>query len=235
MFPRAPRSQSPIRPPSHHRPRSVPKAAREQRPPRDPAERPPVHAILQCARQRAGITQHQLAEAISAWQSAICQFERRGSGLSQEKIDAIVRVLRVDLDDVPDDLMPPSAPLGRFSLWYCPRGSCPSAVPHVVDGRIVYEPRMVRCAAERRWCTSCGEVMLNRCEGCGAPAEKGAFCAACGRRRVHPSPSDPAEDREAEQWAAEVRAGIEQARRLTEIEEAPTRRGSALAKPKPRE
>ena len=32
-----------------------------------------------------------------------------------------------------------------------------------------------------------------------------------------------------------VGRAIEQARRLTEIEEAPTRRGSALAKPKPRE
>ena len=194
----------------------------------------PVHRVLQAVRRRKGWTQVQLAEAISVTQPAISRFETDGSGLSEGKIEAIADVLDVDLDSLPEDLIPPDHSPPSPILWYCPNYDCPSSVPYVVAGRTYYAPAMVRAATERRWCRYCGEVMLSRCQGCRAPAAKGAFCSECGRPYVRLPRGIPPDVCESRERAAADRARIQGIRRMTEVEAPPPGKRRRAAKPQTR-
>jgi|GEM_PF-6293906 len=128
------------------------------------------------ARLQKGLTQIELANAVSCSQGAISRFEHgEQSALSLERLNTIGDFLGIKPDLV---CMPePSAshPVGR--LKHCTSPWCPTAVISRVQGRVIAYPALV---AGAMFCAVCGEVLKDACPRCRQPVGAGAFCGVCG-------------------------------------------------------
>ena len=143
------------------------------------------------ARQAKGLNQSALAQLAGCRQSAISMFEAgNATKLSGETVKKISEILGVSLEMADTGVVgnPSSCVDVRPVVnGYCPNGDCPSNVPYVVDGRLLYRPmRKVASPGGGRRCTQCGEVLEMKCPSCGAPLNDGACCASCGLPYVTP-------------------------------------------------
>lgn len=168
--------------------------------------------LLARSRRDKGMTQSALAQAVGCKQSAISMLESgQPEKLSQEAVEKIAKLLGVTLETPPGapaadprDLAAPAA--GGF----CPSAACPSNVPYVVQGDLLFWPRLQPVASGGR-CAFCGELLETRCPQCGAAVAEGACCTACGGARVAntlPPGTVP------ETWAAQRRRDIAEWRAL---------------------
>lgn len=149
----------------------------------------PLFRRLRDARRARGLTQAVLAEQAGCKQSALSMMESgRMDALAGGTVARIAEILGVPHAPAPADApeaRPAAPPAGR-SL--CPNGDCPSNVPFVVNGELLFWPRRQPGAAGRH-CAICGEVLTDRCRHCGAPVTAGACCAQCGTAHVLPPAS----------------------------------------------
>lgn len=165
---------------------------------------------LREARRAKGLTQAQLAQRVGCQQSAVSMMESgRTTALASETLARIALALGVALGHEASapataDATPTS---GRA---FCMDPECPSNIPFVVSGALVFWPRPQPVAGGRH-CAHCGEVLAGVCGKCGAPASAGACCRDCGAPFV-PPPAMVRADSEA--WAAERRRQIAEWRAL---------------------
>ena len=144
------------------------------------------------ARQAKGYNQSALARMAGCKQSAVSMFEAgMTTKLSDETVKKIADILGVSLEEKPE--VPQVALQSQMSPsmavhGYCPSCECPSNVPYVVGGHILYRPmRHVSSPTGGKHCTQCGELLETRCPTCGAPLNDGACCASCGSAYVTPT------------------------------------------------
>lgn len=165
---------------------------------------------LRSARRARGLTQAQLAQQVGCQQSAVSMMEAgRTTALARETLERIAAQLGVALESgVPTPAAAVAAP--SLGCAHCTDPECPSNIPFVVGGTLVFWPRPQPVAGGRH-CVYCGEVLASACGTCGASAGTGACCRACGAPFV-PPPATLRADSEA--WAAERRRQIAEWRAL---------------------
>ena len=161
------------------------------------------------ARRDKGMTQSALAQAVGCKQSAISMLESgQPEKLSQESVEKVAKLLGVALEPPPSPSPAPgpqSCAVSPSSLGFCPQAACLSNVPYVVQGELLFWPRLQSLDSGRH-CATCGELLEPRCPHCGAPvAADGACCPACGGARVT---NTLAPDTAPEAWAARRRREI---------------------------
>jgi hypothetical protein len=121
--------------------------------------------------------------------------------LAQGTIAKIAEILGVVIDPVAAGSVqttPAVPPVGRS---ICPSADCPSNIPFVVNGEVIFWPRR-QPAASGRHCVFCGEVLAQVCRRCGVAVTEGACCPECGTAHVLPPGVGPSD---LEQWAAQRR------------------------------
>ena len=164
---------------------------------------------LRAARRAKGLTQAELAQRVGCQQSAVSMMESgRTTALARETLVQIAAVLGVALDAgtaTPATVVPPAA-----GHAHCTDPECPSNVPFVVSGALVFWPRPQPVPGGRH-CAYCGEVLASACGTCGASAGTGACCRACGTPFVPPPAMVRADN---EVWATERRRQIAEWRAL---------------------
>ena len=145
------------------------------------------------ARKAKGMNQSSLAQAVGCRQSAISMFEAgMASKLSEETVRKIGELLGVELnpavmDSTEQDVSEVPDEYGSLNKTrgYCPNCSCPSNVPYVVDGRLLYRPsRSLASPLGGSRCAQCGDVLEMVCPSCGALLNDGACCCRCGNPYV---------------------------------------------------
>jgi transcriptional regulator with XRE-family HTH domain len=165
----------------------------------------PLFRRLRDARRAKGLTQCALAEQAGCKQSALSMMESgRMEALAHGTIVKIAEILGVVIEPVPagaGHAVPAVPPAGRS---ICPSFDCPSNVPFVVNGEVIFWPRRQPTATGRH-CVFCGEVLAQACRRCGAPITEGACCPECGA--VHVLPPE-AGTNDIEQWAERRRRQI---------------------------
>jgi transcriptional regulator with XRE-family HTH domain len=180
-----------------------------------------IHLALREARRRKGLTQSQVADAIECKQSAISMLENgRRDALSRDKLSALAKLLDVDLSK--SGAAPETA-----GLAYCPDPACPSNIPYVLRGQVVFHPTLVAVRRETpAHCALCGEVLETRCPNaeCRSAPQPGAFCGRCGSPYVCAGAGEP------EQSADDAQRRI---RSLLELTAAWTARLSTKETPTP--
>lgn len=146
------------------------------------------------ARQAKGYNQSALARMVGCKQSAVSMFEAgMTTKLSDETVKKIADILGVSIEDrpeVPQAAVPYQSQLSPAAAvhGYCPNCECPSNVPYVVGGHLLYRPlRRVSSPTGGTHCAQCGELLETRCPTCGAPLNDGACCASCGGAYVTPT------------------------------------------------
>jgi HTH-type transcriptional regulator / antitoxin HipB len=165
---------------------------------------------LREARRAKGLTQAELAQRVDCQQSAISMMESgRTTALARETLERIAVALGVALESAVSAPVA-SAAVASLGRAFCTAPECPSNIPFVVDGVLVFWPRP-QPAPGGRHCVYCGEVLASVCGQCGAPAAAGACCRECGASFV-PPPATLRADSEA--WAAERRRQIAEWRAL---------------------
>ena len=164
----------------------------------------PLHQRLRDARRGLGMTQSALAEAVACKQSAISMMERgRMSVLANATLARIGEVLGVELPEQESVSCPTRVTVSAVTT-YCPTFDCPSNLPYVVGGVLMFLPTSNGGASH---CAYCGELVEARCPQCGAAAEAGACCRGCGTAYVTSEGLDlPHQER----WADEQRERIRQ-------------------------
>ena len=139
------------------------------------------------ARRDKGLTQSSLAQAVGCKQSAISMLESgQSEKLSQEAVGKIASILEVTLESpatqpAANSLQPTGVSQAR---GYCPNATCPSNVPYVVNGELIFWPRLQPVTSNGKHCAYCGEVLERQCPHCGAAITEGACCSACGGAKV---------------------------------------------------
>lgn len=164
----------------------------------------PLGRIFRDARRAKRMTGMQLAQEAGCTQSAISQFEGgKETALRRETVEKIAGILGVELpattEDEPGNVATQTVPTGS----YCPNAECPSNVPYVVAGELLFHPRK-QPDNSAVYCPWCGEVLSHECPQCEAPATQTAFCPSCGAKRIEAS-SDIADP---EVWSAKRRREI---------------------------
>jgi len=165
---------------------------------------------LREARRAKGLTQADLAQRVGCQQSAVSMMEAgRATALAHETLTRIAAELGVALESAAST---PAAAIAApsFGRVFCTDPECPSNVPFVVSGALVFWPRPQPVSGGRH-CACCGEVLSNVCGKCGAPAMAGACCKDCGAPFV-PPPAAVRADTEA--WAETRRRQIAEWRAL---------------------
>jgi len=165
---------------------------------------------LREARRAKGLTQAELAQRVECQQSAVSMMESgRMTALAHETLVRIAAELGLSLENTAAKPAPAvtSSALGRA---YCTDPECPSNIPFVVSGALIFWPRPQPVAGGRH-CAYCGEVLASVCGKCGASAAAGACCRECGATFV-PLPAAVRADNEA--WASERRQQIAEWRAL---------------------
>lgn len=167
-----------------------------------------LQEAMLAARRAAGMTQSELARKAGCQQSAISMFESgRRDCLSSEKIEAVARILGVDLAKFPTGTERGAGALGV--LKFCPDALCPSNIPYVVGRRLCHSPTLVLApAGASTRCRYCGELLEHACPGpdCGKPVSPGAFCESCGTPYIVGG-IEPGDDPSA--WVARWRKSVE--------------------------
>ena len=158
------------------------------------------------ARRDKGMTQSALAQAVGCKQSAISMLESgQPEKLSLETVEKIAALLGVVFEShaaQPAAYSPPST--SPEAHGFCPSAACHANVPYVVQGELLFWPRLQALSGGRH-CVFCGELLEPRCPQCDAPVCDGACCPACGVARVT-NTLDP--DTAPEAWAAQRRRDI---------------------------
>lgn len=159
------------------------------------------------ARKAKGLNQTALAQAVGCKQSAVSMFEAgMATKLSDEAVGKMAELLGLDLAAILKEDEErrrergggnaaaaiaaglPGFGDGQIVRGYCPNCQCPSNVPYVVDGRLLYRPsRAMASPGGGARCAQCGEVLEMRCPACGAPLNDGACCGVCGSAYVTPT------------------------------------------------
>ncbi len=164
--------------------------------------------LLARARRDKGMTQSALAEAVGCKQSAVSMLESgQPEKLSQEAVEKIAALLEVAL---PAAAPEPRSPVSPAAHSYCPSAACPANVPYVVQGELLFWPRLQPAGAGRR-CACCGELLEARCPHCGAAVTEGACCTVCGGARIT---NTLPPDTDADAWAGQRRREIAEWRAL---------------------
>ena len=141
------------------------------------------------ARRDQGISQTALALELGCKQPAISMFEAGdGTKLSEEMVKKLAMRFGISLEVQPKEggasfeSKEAIDNLTQSTLAFCPNCQCPSNVPYVVEGRLLFRPssRVASPVKGGRRCAVCGEVLEQRCPTCGAPLNEGACCAFCG-------------------------------------------------------
>ena len=175
------------------------------------APRGPLNLRLRETRERKGLTQKDIAQAIGASQSAVSLFEKGRPGvLSLPKIAAIAKALGIELDGA---ALATALRRRPTLLWVCVNPECPSNLPYCIDGTLRLVPTMVRARADALRCPWCGDALRDRCE-CGTLLVEGAFCtdSECGLPLVTPPELD-LEGEALEQWTMDERQRRQDLRR----------------------
>lgn len=143
---------------------------------------------MKLARQRAGLSQSELAEEVGCKQSAISMFERGDpTKLSDGVVDKIARKFEISLEE------PPTIQIqNRVSVvsaaderGYCPNPECPSNIRYRAGDQVFLEPnRALADPVGGKFCAKCGEILEKRCPNCGASLHDGAVCSFCGKPYV---------------------------------------------------
>jgi transcriptional regulator with XRE-family HTH domain len=168
--------------------------------------------LLAQARRDKGMTQSALAQAVGCKQSAVSMLESgQPEKLSQEAVEKIAKLLGVALEAPstvpgPEPRVLSTTPLSGF----CPAAACPSNVPFVVNGDLLFWPRLQTLSGGHR-CSFCGELLETRCPHCGAAVAEGACCATCGGARVTNTLTP---DLQPDEWATQRRREIAEWRAL---------------------
>ena len=166
---------------------------------------------LRDARRAKGLTQAELAQRVGCQQSAVSMMEAgRTTALARETLMRIAAELGVVVESASTALLA-SVTLPMAGAAHCTDPECPSNVPFVVSGALVFWPRPQPALSGGRHCAYCGEVLASACSKCGAPAGTGACCRACGSAFV-PPPATVRTDVEA--WAETRRRQIAEWRAL---------------------
>ena len=172
------------------------------------------------ARRDQGISQTVLALELGCKQPAISMFEAGdGTKLSEEMVKKLAMRFGISLEVQPKESGASFESkeaidnLAQSTLAFCPNCLCPSNVPYVVEGRLLFRPsnQIASPIKGGRRCAVCGEVLEQRCPTCGAPLNEGACCAFCGLPYVT-STLPPETD--AEGWARSRRDEIATLRKL---------------------
>ena len=159
------------------------------------------------ARRDHGISQTALALELGCKQPAISMFEAGdGTKLSEEMVKKLAMRFGISLEVQPKEVGGSSERkeaidnLVQSTMAFCPNCQCPSNVPYVVEGRLLFRPscRMASPVKGGRRCAVCGEVLEQRCPACGASLNAGACCVVCGLPYVT-STLPPGTD--VEEWA----------------------------------
>jgi DNA-binding XRE family transcriptional regulator len=130
------------------------------------------------ARREKGLTQSALAAEVGCKQSAISMLEAgQPSKLSKENIEKIASALGLTLQTA-------QAKLVSFcggKKGFCPNVHCPSNTPYVVQGQLVFHPRL----QVEKHCAYCAELLETACPNCSAAIHaEGAYCTSCGAPRI---------------------------------------------------
>ncbi len=137
---------------------------------------------LREARRAKGLTQADLAQRVGCQQSSVSMMEAgRVTALAPETRARIAAELGVPLEPEAGEAVVAAPPVAGRAC--CPEPDCPSNVPFVVSGALLFWPRGQAAAGERH-CAACGEVLVHACGKCGAPVIAGACCRDCGTAYV---------------------------------------------------
>jgi len=164
---------------------------------------------LRLARRAKGLTQADLARLVGCQQSAISMMEAgQTTALGRETLAKMAVELGVTWAAASEPAVPVVA--RQLGQAHCPDPECPSNVPFVVNGTLVFWPRP-QPGSHGSHCAYCGEVMARLCPNCGAAALPGACCRVCGASYVPPPVKG---DADVETWAAARRRQIAEWRAL---------------------
>jgi transcriptional regulator with XRE-family HTH domain len=166
---------------------------------------------LRQARRAKGLTQVDLARRVGCQQSAISMLEAgQVAAVARATLEKIAAEVGVTLAAAADAASAAEEARAVAGWARCPDPECPSNVPYVVSGALLFWSRP-QPADTGRHCAWCGEVLTRACPACGAPAGVGACCRLCGAPYVTP-PATPAAD--GASWAAARRRELEAMRTL---------------------
>ena len=142
------------------------------------------------ARKAKGLNQTALARLVGCKQSALSEFEGgMGTKLSDEIVKKMADQLGVSLDPSPVKAVIPqvSAIPGIVIHGFCPDCNCPSNIPFIVAGKVMFRSsRLMASPIGGKYCAQCGEVLETCCPNCGAALNEGACCTMCGNAYVTP-------------------------------------------------
>lgn len=157
-------------------------------------------------RREKGLTQSTLALEVGCKQSAISMLEAgQPSKLSKENIEKIASALGLTLQTAQAKLVSSQGDKKGF----CPNAHCPSNTPYVVQGQLIFHPRI----QVEKHCAYCAELLESACSNCAtAITTEGAYCTSCGTARVTNTLSS---DIPITAWAAERRRELMELRKLT--------------------
>ncbi len=132
-------------------------------------------------RQAQRLSQADLGGMIGCSQAAISQFESgHTSAISRENQDVLFQQLGIDAKGRPDGMPGDTG----TRLMCCNRAGCPMNRPYLLGEGMQFQPLFLPVPiGEQRFCTGCGDPMIERCPNsrCQAPFAPGsAFCHACG-------------------------------------------------------
>jgi len=157
-------------------------------------------------RREKGLTQSALALEVGCKQSAISMLEAgQPSKLSKENIEKIASALGLTLQTAQAKLVSSQGDKKGF----CPNAHCPSNTPYVVQGQLVFQPRLQL----EKHCAYCAELLETACPNCASSiTTEGVYCPFCGTARVtNTLPTDlPIAT-----WAVERRRELMELRKLT--------------------
>ena len=168
---------------------------------------------LREARRAKGLTQADLARRVGCQQSAVSMMEAgRSDALAQETLTRIASELGVVLETNTPELSTAPSSVPSVGRAFCTDPECPSNVPFVTSGTLLFWPRPQPVPGGRH-CAFCGEVLAHVCGQCGAPSGTGACCKACGRAFVPPPATVQADSAT---WAENRRRQIAEWRALAQ-------------------
>jgi len=162
-------------------------------------------------RREKGLTQSALAVEVGCKQSAISMLEAgQPSKLSKENIEKIATALGLTLQTTQAKLV---SSLGD-KKGFCPNAHCPSNTPYVVQGQLVFQPRLQL----EKHCAYCAELLETACPNCATAIHaEGAYCNSCGAARVTNTLPDGIP---IAAWVVERRRELMELRKLTDTSSA---------------
>lgn len=143
---------------------------------------------LKAAREKRGLTQHELAEAAGCSQSQVSAVERaRFEQISNERLLRVFDVLGLAPDDLPGLFHQATKVLAYCDQWMCmmntPVEGFGPELGVVTIPRFIWVPE-----GSEAHCPSCGHKLICRCKdrACKARVDRSIYCRSCGKPRIDP-------------------------------------------------